>query len=189
MLNRPLRTCDTLVVRLCCVYAVATLPLMAAALISVPAPFSLFAWLLGLTIMAIGAVAFASRPLARLNQRVARWRSGNGFDDTGTGGPVSASRDLRRLIIAFRRATMMLHRQQIRLATAVDQQELLMQEIHHRVKNNLQIVASLLRPAGFVNPRRGPSSNPLVTASARWRLCTVTFMPTARCIRSTCGSS
>jgi len=144
MLRRSLRTCDTLVVRLCCVYAVATLPLMAAALISVPAPFSLLAWLLGLTIMAIGAVAFVSRPLARLNQRVARWRSGNGFDDIGTGGPVSASRDLRRLIIAFRRATMMLRRQQIRLAMAVDQQELLMQEIHHRVKNNLQIVASLL---------------------------------------------
>lgn len=39
---------------------------------------------------------------------------------------------------------MVLRRQQARLSMAVDQQELLMQEIHHRVKNNLQIVASLL---------------------------------------------
>lgn len=52
--------------------------------------------------------------------------------------------DLQRLVVAFRRATLILQRQQASLARAAAQQELLMQEIHHRVKNNLQIIASLL---------------------------------------------
>jgi len=103
------------------------------------------AWLTGLAIAASGSIALVSRPLLQLNRQIEGWRTGTSFsDDFKASSRVSASRDLRRLTIAFRRATMVLRRQQTRLAMAVDQQELLMQEIHHRVKNNLQIVASLL---------------------------------------------
>ncbi len=87
-----------------------------------------------------------------LNRRVSHWRTGRPFDDpvyrVGKGIPrvsdLAEARDIRRLAIAFRRATIALSRQRARLVKAVDQQELLMQEIHHRVKNNLQIIASLL---------------------------------------------
>jgi len=106
---------------------------------------SIFTWLFGLATASAGFVLLVSRPLARLNQQVGHWRAGSAFADaTATADFVSESRDLRRLIVAFRRATMVLRRQQLRLSNSVDQQELLMQEIHHRVKNNLQIVASLL---------------------------------------------
>ncbi len=145
MLTRYRRTWDTLAVRLGILQAAATLPLMAVGAAEGRPVTSLLAWLLGCTIVAAGILLLVSRPLARLNARVGRWRAGDASDN----GPrwaedAGTSRDLRRLAIAFRRATMTLRRQQARLATAVDQQELLMQEIHHRVKNNLQIVASLL---------------------------------------------
>ena len=92
-----------------------------------------------------GVVLIVSRPLARLDQHVVRWRATGSFDGAAFRiGNSAPAREIRRLALSFRRATMTLRKQQARLAAAVDQQELLMQEIHHRVKNNLQIVASLL---------------------------------------------
>lgn len=50
-----------------------------------------------------------------------------------------------KLMLAFlHQTTKILERQQADLRMATEQQGLLMQEIHHRVKNNLQIVASLM---------------------------------------------
>lgn len=145
MLRRWRRVWRTLTVRLCVVYVGSTLPLLAVGLASGPVGLLLVLWVLGLAVMAAGVLAFASIPLTRLNQRVGRWRPGEPFEDyDGLAGITGSSREVRRLVIAFRRATMTLRRQQARLAVAVDQQELLMREIHHRVKNNLQVVASLL---------------------------------------------
>lgn len=145
MLTRRWRRWDTLAVRLGILQAVATLPLLAASAAGGLPVVSVIAWLLGLFIVAAGIVVLVSRPLIRLNRRVGRWRSGDPFDtDRDRAEDAGLSRDLRRLAVAFRRATILLRRQQTRLANAVDQQELLMQEIHHRVKNNLQIIASLL---------------------------------------------
>ncbi len=127
---------DTLTVRVCCVHLVATLPLLGAALLSRSAIVMLAAWFLGVAGITVAAILMVSRPLTSLHRTV--------FQQSPELRELPSIRELRRLVISFQRATLMLRRQQSRLAASVDQQELLMQEIHHRVKNNLQVVASLL---------------------------------------------
>ena len=104
----------------------------------------LAAWLLGMVATAAAAAVLVSRPLTSLNKSVSRWRPATVFQKRPDCHDPASTRELRQLYVSFQRATLMLHRQQARLAAAIDQQELLMQEIHHRVKNNLQVVASLL---------------------------------------------
>lgn len=96
---------------------------------------------LGLSVVAVGTSAALVQPLKRLGTEVRAWRSTGIFDPTRV---EPAPAELRELALSFARATRSLDGRRRELRNAIDQQELLMQEIHHRVKNNLQIVASLL---------------------------------------------
>lgn len=96
--------------------------------------------LLGIGAVAKGANHVVRVPLARLTAAVGRWRRGAVFE---TPGPVLPS-ELRELAAAFLQATAALAAHEMQLRGALTQQEVLMQEVHHRVKNNMQIVASLL---------------------------------------------
>ncbi len=104
---------------------------------------------LGLTAAVVAGTAFTviaverlvARPLHKLRYAVDAWRDGTPFvlPDSRT-----MPSELRGLGLSFKRATRALGSRETQLATALVRQELAMQEIHHRVKNNLQIVASLL---------------------------------------------
>jgi two-component sensor histidine kinase len=97
--------------------------------------------LTGLAAVAIGANIAVVRPVRQLARAVSRWRGGGPFDPgTLTGLP----QELRELSASFAEATRALAEREQQLRMALTQQELLMQEIHHRVKNNLQIIASLM---------------------------------------------
>ncbi len=97
--------------------------------------------LLGLLIAVAGLDFVVASPLRRLGLGIDTWRSGEGFDLKKMG---RLPREFRGVAQSFKRSTLALSRREDDLRRAVIQQQLAMQEIHHRVKNNLQIVASLL---------------------------------------------
>ncbi len=110
---------------------------------------ALGSWLaeLGLLLLAaLVAVAWGGRllmvqPVRRLSRAVRSWRDGGLFDP----GPLSgAPSEIVELAQTFDRASSALRGREAELRAAAARQDLLMQEIHHRVKNNLQIIASLL---------------------------------------------
>jgi len=81
-----------------------------------------------------GAIVLVARPLQLLRNEVRDYVPGGKFAPAGL---QFASAEVQQLGEAFAVATR-------RLAEHEARQELLISEIHHRVKNNLQIVASLL---------------------------------------------
>jgi two-component sensor histidine kinase len=96
---------------------------------------------LGLAAVAIGTHNALVAPLNALGRKVAEWRRTGVFDPT----PIPAAPlEVRALCTSFHDAAIALSEQERKLEAATEKQVLLMREIHHRVKNNLQIVASLL---------------------------------------------
>ncbi|WP_333672833.1 histidine kinase dimerization/phosphoacceptor domain -containing protein [Elioraea tepidiphila] len=92
--------------------------------------------------VAIGAHMSVIRPLRALSTAVASWRSRGGRFDPGPlrGAPT----EVHALAQAMTAASTALGAREEELRAALASRDLLMAEIHHRVKNNLQIVASLL---------------------------------------------
>lgn len=103
----------------------------------------LIAGLLALELIAVALAArtFLVEPLERLALAVAEWRRGASFDPRIN---RSIPLEIRHLEKAFLRATRRLSRHERELERAAHHQDMLTREIHHRVKNNLQVVASLL---------------------------------------------
>ncbi len=97
--------------------------------------------LIGLAGVAVGTHLALVEPLTRLSRAVARWRTDGRFDPASLRDPPTEVRDMAA---TFAEAIRSVADHAARHQVAVAQQELLMREIHHRVKNNLQIVASLL---------------------------------------------
>lgn len=82
------------------------------------------------------------RPLGRMQRAVAAYRPGDrGFDLPSLRSPA---REIRELGLSFDEVTRTVARHEAELEAAVERQTRLVREVHHRVKNNLQVVASLL---------------------------------------------
>ena len=95
----------------------------------------------GVAVVAIGAHVTVAAPVQVLTRRVIQWRTNGHFDDASM--PFVPS-ELAALVDAFGTATSALAQRGAELEQAKSDQELAFKEIHHRVKNNLQIIASLL---------------------------------------------
>ncbi|MFC3124981.1 sensor histidine kinase [Pseudoroseomonas globiformis] len=94
-----------------------------------------------LVVIVVGADLAIARPLRLLAARVRKWRPGAPFG----GKPARGEPDeVRALEQAVTEAAGAIGAREEELRATLRQRDLLMAEIHHRVKNNLQIVASLL---------------------------------------------
>lgn len=82
------------------------------------------------------------KPLVRMQRAVASYQPGDrSFDLPPLATPA---REIRELGLAFDRVTRTVARHEAELEAALERQTKLVREVHHRVKNNLQVVASLL---------------------------------------------
>jgi two-component sensor histidine kinase len=97
--------------------------------------------LLGMLAVAAGVHVAVVEPIKRLTWAVGRWRGGGPFTP---GSLYGVPGEVAELSNAFSQATGALAERESQLRAALSHQDLLMHEIHHRVKNNLQIIASLL---------------------------------------------
>ena len=95
------------------------------------------------------------RPLKRLEFAVRAYRPGEGSLELP--GKLGPSEEIQQLRDAFGRAIDRAEESERETSSALEGQRRLVREVHHRVKNNLQVVASLLnihgRSAGTVEAR------------------------------------
>jgi two-component sensor histidine kinase len=82
------------------------------------------------------------RPLARMQRAVAAYRPGD--RELNLPRLATPAREIADLGEAFDKAVRTLAHHEAELEAAVERQTKLVREVHHRVKNNLQVVASLL---------------------------------------------
>ena len=82
------------------------------------------------------------RPLSRLQRAVSAYRPGD--RDIGLPPLATPAREIDELGQAFDQVVQTVSRHEAELEAAVERQIKLVREVHHRVKNNLQVVASLL---------------------------------------------
>jgi two-component sensor histidine kinase len=86
------------------------------------------------------------RPLKRLQQAVLRYQPGTGTLDLPS--KLGPSTEIQELRDAFGRAVAKVDESEREMGGALEGQRRLVREVHHRVKNNLQVVASLLNIHG-----------------------------------------
>ncbi|MBU8545669.1 MULTISPECIES: sensor histidine kinase [Roseomonadaceae] len=119
-------------------------PILAAARISAISRLAEVGALLALSLLAVllGAHYAVTRPLSRLRRSVAQWRSGAA--PLLIPGAAEMPDEIRDLAESFQAGASTLAERERDLQAAIDRAEILAAEVHHRVKNNLQIVSSLL---------------------------------------------
>ena len=86
------------------------------------------------------------RPLKRLQRGVLNYQPGSGTLDVPR--KLGPSREIQELRDAFARAVFRVEESEREMTDALEGQRRLVREVHHRVKNNLQVVASLLNIHG-----------------------------------------
>lgn len=84
---------------------------------------------------------FLTRPLSRLQRAINEYRPG---ERLVLPARLGSAEEIRSLGAAFERAVDRIEESEHQMAEALEGQRRLVREVHHRVKNNLQVIASLL---------------------------------------------
>jgi two-component sensor histidine kinase len=120
--------------------ALSAVPISAVELVMILLPVLM--WLAAAIIGWLIADRLLLRPLVRMQAAVSAYRPGDrGLDIPRLSTPA---REIGALASAFGQVAQTVARHEAELEAAVERQTKLVREVHHRVKNNLQVVASLL---------------------------------------------
>lgn len=104
--------------------------------------FALSVWLVSLGVAYLGAHRLVIRHLRRLGRQMRQFSDGNRDElpkvlESAPDEISELSRDLRHLAET-------LSSDEVKLETALGEKTLLLREVHHRVRNNLQLIASII---------------------------------------------
>ena len=99
-------------------------------------------WVLAALITWLLVTRLLIRPLRRLQRGVSQYTPGEG--ELTLPHKLGPSREIQELRDAFGRAVKRVENSERDMSEALEGQRRLVREVHHRVKNNLQVVASLL---------------------------------------------
>jgi two-component sensor histidine kinase len=97
-------------------------------------------WLVALAVVWFATDLQIARPIRRLTRIAEAYSKG----DLSVHPPLSGPAELRNLGAMFNEMAVRIAGREAELREAIETREAMMREIHHRVKNNLQIVTSLL---------------------------------------------
>ena len=120
--------------------ALSALPITIADILLILLPVLM--WLFAAAIGWFFAERLLLRPLGRVQRAVAAYRPGDRELDLPR--LATPAREITDLAVAFNDVVHTVARHESELEAAVERQRKLVREVHHRVKNNLQVVASLL---------------------------------------------
>jgi two-component system, sensor histidine kinase PdtaS len=118
----------------------AAVPITAAELLMILLPVMMWVAAAGIGWLIVDRLLL--RPLVRMQKVISAYEPGDRALDLPT--LRSPAREIGELGQAFDRVTQTVARHEAELEAAVERQTRLVREVHHRVKNNLQVVASLL---------------------------------------------
>ena len=102
----------------------------------------LLMWIVATLLSWLMVSRFLIRPLRRMQQAVGAYEPGSG--DLKLPERLGSATEIRDLGQSFARAVERIEESEKDMAIALEGQRRLVREVHHRVKNNLQVIASLL---------------------------------------------
>lgn len=99
-------------------------------------------WIVGLIVAALASERLVTRHIRTLSTSILRFAKG----DRGLHQPdlSAAPVELRDMGEAFQSMSLTITRGEAELEDSIHQKEVLLREVHHRVKNNLQLIASIM---------------------------------------------
>ncbi len=117
-----------------------------AALVSIPLVLPALIWLASVVSAWLSVEWLVNRHIRQLNRSIKSFAGGNRMltNVDVTGAPL----EIREIGAAFEQMTDAVIRDEAELEDTLHQKEVLLREVHHRVKNNLQMIASIMNMHG-----------------------------------------